>query len=325
MLLLWILSAAFESIQPTKPIALAIGPQGAGKSNLFRRIGQLLFGSSYQVDALRRDKEDDFWGTITSRPFATFDNVDGYFPWLNDALAQAATGVQVTKRRLYTTNATVAYTPRCIISLTARTPTFRREDVASRLLIFHLDRLPEKRGEYELLEEIRVRRNELMSNFAQMLNDVLAIETPADVDQSIRLADFARIAARIGEGLGLGDMTSDILRALRKSQFAYATEDDSLVIAIDAWLSQSPNGTGEMDLGHTNNGRRLPVSQLFTELRDLAMAQGLPWRIKSPTALGITVRNMEEELGHIFRIEQQRNKRHRTISIEKLDEDSNEI
>ena len=145
LMLIWILSTAMESIQPTKPLALAVGPGGSGKSSFFRRVGQLLFGSRYQVAALRKDKEDDYWVTVTNRPFATFDNVDRYFPWLNDALAQTSTGTDIPKRKLHTTNTVVEYAAKCMLSLTARTPTFRREDIASRLLIFYLDRLVESR------------------------------------------------------------------------------------------------------------------------------------------------------------------------------------
>ena len=319
LMLLWMLSAAFESVQPTKPIALAIGPSGSGKSLLFRRMGKLLFGPKYQVDAIRRDKEDEWWTTVTTNPFATFDNVDAYIPWLNDALAQCATGVQVTKRKLYTSNTSVAYTPRCMISLTARTPSFRREDVASRLLVFYMDRLPAKRAEYELLEEIRGKRNELMSDYAHMLNRVLACETPPVVDQNIRLADFAGVAARIGAGLGVDDMTRGVLNALRRSQTSYATEDNSLVLAIDAWLSQVPNNEEEMDLGQTNHGRAVTTSQLYKELSAVAKDLEIPWFINGPQALGMQIRNMDEELRLYFQITHARNKTKRTVAFEKVD------
>ena len=49
LILIWMLSIAMESVQPTKPLALAVGPAGSGKSSFFRRVGQLLFGSRYQV------------------------------------------------------------------------------------------------------------------------------------------------------------------------------------------------------------------------------------------------------------------------------------
>ncbi len=291
LMLLWLLSVAFEAVQPTKPIALAVGPAGAGKSLLFRRLGHLLFGPEYNVDALRKDKEDDYWVAVTSRPFVTFDNVDNYIPWLNDALAMTATGVQVTKRKLHTTNQGVKYVPRCMVSLTARTPAFRREDVASRLLVFTLDRIKEHRSEYELLEEVRTRRDELMSDYARMLNQVLAAPPAGAVEPGIRLADFARVASRIGAGLQLQDETLVLLHKLRQAQITYATEQNELVLAIDAWLSQPATA-----MGMTNVGRKVSAKELLTELKAIAEGMGMPWRYRNPNALGIAIKNLAEEL-----------------------------
>ena len=233
-----------ESVQPTKPLALAVGPAGSGKSSFFRRVGQLLFGSRYQVagGTLRKDKEDDYWVTVTNRPFATFDNVDGYFPWLNDALAQTSTGTDIPKRKLHTTNTVVEYAAKCMLSLTARTPTFRREDIASRLLIFYLDRLTQKRAEHELLKEIQANRNALMSDYARILNSVVGATSFDEIefDPSIRLADFARVGARIGTVVKAPALTKEILDKIRRSQYIYATEENPLYLAIDAWLGMRP-------------------------------------------------------------------------------------
>lgn len=214
-MLCWILSIAFESVQPTKPLVLAVGPGGSGKSNLFRRIGKMLFGPEYEVDALRKDKEDDFWTKLTTSPFATFDNVDSHIPWLPDALAQASTGIQVTQRKLYTTNDAAKFTLRCFLSLTARTPTFRREDVASRLLIFLLSRIEEKKAEYQLLDEINAHRDPLMSEYAQMLNQVVASTRDPDADPNLRLADFAIVAARIANAFHQDDAMRTIMKKLK--------------------------------------------------------------------------------------------------------------
>ena len=140
LLAVWLLSLAFETLQPTKPIAVAIGPSGSGKSNLFRRVGRLLFGPQHENNIAKRGEkgEMDFWNTITNKPFACFDNADQPIPWLADALAVAATGIEHSTRRLHTTNELATFVPRCFLAITARTPKFRREDVASRLLIFKL-------------------------------------------------------------------------------------------------------------------------------------------------------------------------------------------
>ena len=316
LMLLWMLSIPFESVQPTKPLALAIGPSGSGKSSLFRRIGQLLFGPEYQVDALRRDKEDDYWVAVTGRPFVTFDNVDGYFPWLQDALAQSSTGVQVSKRELYTTHNSVTFTPRCMISLTARTPAFRREDVASRLLIFHLDRLQVRRPEYDLLAEITDKRNSLMSDYAQMLNSALAATPSGTIAANIRLADFAGVADRIGHGLGINSFTNEVLDKLPASQWTFATEENPVYLALDAWLSEPPRVVaGQMDIPTSNVSRRITTHDLFGELRVVTEKTGMPFRVKNATSLGLAIKNMEEELGLHFQIETGRTNKGRWYSF----------
>ena len=317
LLLLWMLSIPFQSVQPTKPLALALAPSRSGKSSLFRRIGQLLFGSQYEVDVLRRDKEDDYWVAVTSRPFVTFDNVDNYIPWLQDALAQTSTGVQVSKRELYTTHSSVSFTPKCFVSLTASTPPFRREDVASRLVIFHLDRLPNWRSEYELLAEIMDKRDALMSDYAQMLNQALAATPSGTTEATMRLADFAAVADRIGHGLGLNSSTNVVLDKLPRSQWTFATEENPIYLALNAWLSEPPKAEeGQMDVGPVSNvGRAVTAHELFWELSRLTLKLGMPFGVKNERSLGIKIKNMEEELGMHFEIATGRSNKGRWYSF----------
>jgi len=301
LLLLWLLGLAFESVQPTKPLALAIGPTGAGKSNMFRRLGQLILGESFNVDAVRRDKEEDFWVATTNRSLVALDNVDRYVPWLEDALAQSATGIKVTKRVLFKTNEAVSFTPRAFLALTARTPKFRREDVAERLLIFHMDTIQEKRSESELRNEVLAQRGEFLSDYANMANRVVATPAPANVDTRIRLADFATIATRIGDGLGVGEPARAMLRKLRHAQFTFATEQNELFYALDTWLNNPPAHGVQHGLAQ-GDVRLVTTSELYQELKSGAEAHDVPFRWKSAIALGMELANMREALGIHFDI-----------------------
>jgi len=138
LLCVWLLSLFFESLLPTKPLLLCVGPQGSGKGATMRMVGVLLFGRDFEVTALRRDKEDAFDSAICHNHFVVFDNVDAKISWLEDKLAVTATGHAIRLRRLYTTNEEALYWPRCFIALTSRTPQFRRPDVADRLLILSM-------------------------------------------------------------------------------------------------------------------------------------------------------------------------------------------
>ena len=308
LLLLWLLAIPFESIQPTKPLALALGPAGSGKSSIFRRIGKLLFGPGFDVDGLRRDTkgEEDFFVATTNRPFVAWDNVDRYIPWLDDALATSATGMRVTKRVMRTTNTMASYTPRAFIALTARTPRFRREDVAERLLIFHLDKLHEKRPEYELIQEVVQRRDSLLSDYARLLNRVVAAPEPSSVDTTIRLADFAKVAVRIGAGLGVAESAQSAVENMKRAQWMYATEENDVAILLDAWISSKP--AEEMDMGLDNQGRVVTSTRLFEELKAIAESRGLRWRYNSAVALGRQIMALEEPLSIYFRFERRHGK-----------------
>ena len=122
LLLLWLLSAAFESMMPTKPLAVAIGPHGSGKTTMFRTCGHALFGPTFEVDSLQQSDrgEDDFWTTLVHSFFCCYDNVDQAIKWLPDALAQVATGVRRSKRKLHTSSQLHRRTISSMLALTAR-------------------------------------------------------------------------------------------------------------------------------------------------------------------------------------------------------------
>ena len=237
LLAVWLLSLAFETLQPTKPIAVAMGPSGSGKSNLFRRVGRLLFDPQHENNIAKRGEkgEQDFWNTITNKSFACFDNADQPIPWLADALAIATAGTELSTRKPYTTNEVVTFVLRCFLAITARTPKFYREDVESRLLIFRLRKLEVKRRESEMLAEIDRLRDMLMSNYVHLLRRVVAVpyKEPQGIDSSIRLADFAGLAGWIGSALGAEREIVDALNKLPSSHHIFATEEADISVLLD--------------------------------------------------------------------------------------------
>ena len=310
--LTWLLSIAFESIQPTKPIALAKGPAHSGKSALFRRIGMLLYGQDFQMDKLRQEGENDFYVAVTNAPFVALDNVDQPIRWLNDALATVATGMQITKRELYKTNASAYFKARAFVAVTARTPRFRRDDVAERLLIFHMDRLDEMKREYALHQEIASQRDELLSGYAQMLNGVVNTTEYGASVTFLRLADFADIASRIGVSLNVAEEMSAILGKLQKSQYTFAIEEDPLLTLLEEWLSR------EGPAGVPNEGTELASADLFSELRELAEELKMNWQVSSPPAFGRQMGALEDALKLEFRIEKRKSKKANYYRIYKV-------
>ena len=302
LLLIWMLAIAFESVQPTKPLALAMGVAGSGKSFMFRRIGRLFYGSGFNVTGIRKDGESDFFVQITNSPFSAFDNVDNYIPWLEDALATSSTGMKIVKRVLYETNRAISFEPRCFIALTARTPRFRRDDVAERVIPLRLDKLKEKRPEGDLLHEVLDRRDTLMSEYVQLLNLVVGQPEPKTWDSGLRLADFAKIATRIGDALEQPNQVRKILVQLQTSQHLYATEENDLFLLLDIWSNETSDPAG-MGIETTNDGRTVLTGELFAELENLAGIHGYKWSVGNASSLGKKLKSLEPHLQVRFEVE----------------------
>jgi hypothetical protein len=136
----WLHATLFPELFPTRPILAMIGTMGSGKTSVLRRIGQLLFGPKFQVMGMSDDPKD-FDAAVTGEAFVAVDNADADVKWLDDKLAVVATGGTLKRRVLYTTNQLVEFPITAFVGITSRTPHFKREDVADRLLLFHVERL----------------------------------------------------------------------------------------------------------------------------------------------------------------------------------------
>ena len=326
LLLLWIVSMAFESMMPTKVLAMAVGPGESGKSSVFRYLGRMLIGSDFQVDSVSQEQkgEEDFWVNLSHSFFACYDNVDQVVRWLPDALAQVATGIRRSKRQLHTTNQIQRFRINCMVAVTARTPTvsLRREDVAGRTLVFNLGRLENKRAEYEIQADVARMRDDLLSDYAGMVQRSLRVPL-ADVevsDPGMRMADFARVATRIGIGLGdeMAQMTHEAISMVRTAQNRFATEEDSLTSVLSIWITRSkPTAEGEMDVGQIQNtGRSVTTGELMVEMNAIAKEYEMRLSIRSPEALGRQLRNMEHVLSEAFVIERSHSRTGNTWSFE---------
>jgi hypothetical protein len=297
LLYLYLLALVFESLHPTKPLALFTGPKGSGKTLTLKAIGKWLFGSHFNVTTIAKEKEDAFIATICARSFVAYDNVDGKIAWLNDRLATAATGEQISLRKLYITNENAVYMPRCFIALTSRTPKFKRDDVVNRLLIFRVEPLAQFQSEAALIEEIRHHRDALWTEYLNDLNVVVAglQKQTARLSTSHRMADFATFAKRVGDTLRCEKEVSIILDKLSKDQSAFLLEDDPIAQALAVWLEDSAN----LD-------RSISSGELFTALTKTAQQGGTLFPFESAVGFGQRfkhiISNLEDDLNLIIHI-----------------------
>ena len=225
----------FPELFPTRPILAMIGEKGSGKTSVLRRIGQLLFGPKFQVMSMSHEPKD-FDAAVTSDAFVVIDNADGNVPWLDDKLAVVATGGTLKRRNLYTTNQLVEFPITAFVGITSRTPHFRREDVADRLLLFHVERLEAFGAESTLLAELTAQRNALMTELVGQLQRVLAAlakNKDKTYPTNFRIADFAQFVLKVADADGRLAEAEAMFDRLVAEQLAFIAQDDPVIELLD--------------------------------------------------------------------------------------------
>lgn len=278
LLEIWLYALLFNSMMATKPIAAFIGGKGSGKTSTFRRLGVLLYGSAFQVSSMP-EKEDAFDAIVTNSPFVVFDNVDGQTAWLNDRLAITATGGTIQKRVLYTTNSLVDYVIKAVVAITSRTPKFRRDDVAERLLIFPVLPLRKKRSEQQLINSILRHRDECMSQLLFRIQEIVvflkATKDLPPIETELRMADYATFLVRLvhHQGEDMVTYAHDLFHRLHQLQSQFTLEHDPLFALLEVIAAKYP-------------GREWSASELLTQLSQMASDVRIKFNYKSANSLG---------------------------------------
>jgi hypothetical protein len=246
----WFHALPFESIMPTKPLVLAQGPKGSGKTSLLCAVGQIYYGPAFQAYALP-DDEKDFDTVCYGRSYIVLDNLDDTkgIKWLENKLAMIATGGSAPRRALYTDHDTVETPFRCFLGMTARTPRFTRDDVADRLLIFTLERLERWTGEGQrrsaLIEARPAIWRELLAYNQWILRALAAYPMGqlATAPFSVRMADFADFAWRLAlyAGPEAAEQCAAAFKATQREQAIFTLQANPLMEYLNLWLSVEEN------------------------------------------------------------------------------------
>lgn len=296
LFLVWFYSLFFPERFPTRPILAVIGERGSGKTISLRKVGQLLFGPSFNVMQLTDDPKD-FDAAVTRDPFAAVDNSDTKVPWLDDRLAVVATGGSVKRRELYTTNKLVEFPIRAFVGVTSRIPHFRREDVADRLLLFYVKRFEKFVPESKILSDLQARRDEILSEVVGHLHEIvhaLGRETGQTYTTRFRMADFADFALRLAHAQGWGERMFSILDRLSGEQSSFTLEGEPVFELLDAWLTINSG---------KNVGREVTTSQLCSELATIAASKEIEFIYKGKTrSFAQRLRNIMSTLREYFDI-----------------------
>ena len=302
---LWVFSLFFESLLPSKPILLLLGVKGSGKTMGLRSLLRALFGKKAQVLTLSKENKDAFEATVTSHHLAVFDNVDGEIPWLPNHLATAATGQDIPKRKLYTTNEFVAYPVRCFLALTSREPdSITRDDVVDRLLTLKVDRINEFKPENQFLADIDAARPKIWRELLQNLQRIVAaLQTAESHPSTHRMADFASLAMNIGPVLGISlEAVHQLLEGMDSEKTEFALEHNPLYQLLVIWIER----------GGMKRREFIDSKTLFAEMAaQYPFASSFPY--KNAGALSRALTNLKSELTGWIEIEKMKGGNNKTL------------
>ena len=282
LLEVWTMSIFFLEALPSRPVLALIGEQGSGKTTLGRRLGLVLYGPSFQVGSFRSDPsgEDDFIAAISARRLVVFDNADTQIRWLPDHLARLATGANIEKRELYTTNTLISYRTDCMLAITSRDPRWKRDDVARRLLPIRMETIQgSKRPEKLLQGEIVKNRGAIWGALLNILNQVVtSIRTnPGESTSSHRLADFHWFGSLAAPVLNLHDEFIAAMAALNQAQLALLGEGDERLELFTLWVTEQSLMWSE---------QLITSQELFKEMKAIYPGAERMFPFRNTTALG---------------------------------------
>ncbi len=248
-LIVWELSTFFPELCPTRPALVIHGEKGSGKSMTLRRFGRCLYGPSYELSGVP-DKQDGFTASAAAAHVLAIDNLDEFHGWMRDKIARLTTGGIDEYRKLYTSNEVGRVNYRCWLAFTSRTPdTLRRDDLADRLILLPVKRIPEAelKAERVFLDAAEANRNLWWGSNLMILNLIVRAirEGKLQTKARLRMADwesFGRLVAGLNGTREIWDAFIDDLKA---AQTNFLLEGDPIAESLVLWLEKNPLRHGE--------------------------------------------------------------------------------
>jgi hypothetical protein len=135
----------------------------------------------------------------------------------------------------------VEYPLDCFVSLTARTPKFKRDDVADRLLMMKSKRFKKFLPENQLIADVLRNRDQIWVELLfQLQHCIHALKEYAkhDFSTAFRMADFADFGLKIAKWGKFDKPLAAIFDKLMQEQSLYALEGSAIFDPLLAWAKE---------------------------------------------------------------------------------------
>jgi len=272
----WLFALAFPDHFPTKPLLLLEGAPGSGKSLAMQMIQAALHGKVSPI-IVSKNGERDFRVALLRNPIAVLDNTDDYIDWMPNSIAAYTTGGGWTDRELHTNTGEVRIRPQSFVAVASKNPTsFRTTDVADRCIVLRVERRERFAPARRVMEAITRDRPRICGEWVYYLNRLVALLNRGGLPElsNSRMADLEVFAWAVGAALNIKSFTvQSMLDSLQRERTAFASENDSVVEALDVWVDTAGNAS-----------RYMTIRMLFKELAELAQFDGKTF-LKTPLAL----------------------------------------
>jgi len=281
-----------KNIFRVKPLLLLWGESGSGKTFFIQLVGKLLFGERWDMETPTANNEPDIDVALIHRSFLALDNVDSKVKWLEDWLATASTGKIITKRELFTTKEQNISIPNCFIALTARTPRFRRDDIADRLIIIKMKRHKNKIPTSELIKKVmRNDRVQILTETVLTIQHIIGqLKKYEDVivNTTFRQSDFVNFAYKVFD---CDEKILEIFKKLESEQLDYTSEFNPLVYLLLKWVQSADDFRGV---------KEYTADELYDSLKLYVAKNALDIYIHSPRSLAQQLSVLNDVLNKMF-------------------------
>ncbi len=187
------------------PLLILSGDYGASKTTTQRKIASII--SPFDIDVISLPNNTDDIATILNKNYyVAFDNVASISREISDLFCIAVTGGSYQKRKLYTNDTINSIKLSNPISVTGLDLQLEYTDLLDRSIVLSLERISDnqRKTEEKVWQEFYKLLPDLQGCICQLLRKALNMYDNVILNNSPRLADFAKWGYTIAESYKIG-------------------------------------------------------------------------------------------------------------------------